>query len=97
MFYEGLFLYLKTGVNTARTLYIKEQKVKNTTRFLLSLELALIRIPSLLYLKGQRHEINNFFEGLKNQISSFCISADVFKFFASILFRKIRFKVLLLL
>jgi hypothetical protein len=29
-------------------------------------------------LKGQCHEMNNSFEGLKNQISTFCISADVF-------------------
>jgi hypothetical protein len=31
-------------------------------------------------LKGQCHEMNNFFEGLKNQISTFCISADGFLF-----------------
>ncbi len=33
-------------------------------------------------LKGQCHDINNFFEGLKNQNSNFCIGAlIVFKFF----------------
>ncbi len=36
--------------------------------------------------------VNNFVEGLKNQISTFCISADGFKIFlASLLFRKIIF------
>jgi hypothetical protein len=25
MFYEGLYLYQKTGVNTARTLYVKQR------------------------------------------------------------------------
>ncbi len=29
-------------------------------------------------LKGLCHEISNFFEGLKNQISTFCICADSF-------------------
>ena len=29
-------------------------------------------------LKGQCHEMNNFFEGLKNKISTFCICADGF-------------------
>jgi hypothetical protein len=29
-------------------------------------------------LKGQCHEMNNFFEGPKNQISTFCIKADGF-------------------
>ncbi len=29
-------------------------------------------------LKGQCHDINNFFEGLKNQISNFCIGTDSF-------------------
>ncbi len=28
--------------------------------------------------KGQGHEMNNFFEGLKNQISTFCIGTDVY-------------------
>ncbi len=32
-------------------------------------------------LKGQYPEMNNFFEGPKNQISTFCISAHDFKFF----------------
>jgi hypothetical protein len=31
-------------------------------------------------LKGQCHEMNNFAEDLKNQISTYCISASVFKF-----------------
>ncbi len=46
-------------------------------------------------LKGQCHEMNKFSEDLKNQISTFCISTDVFTFFASLLFRKILLKVLL--
>jgi hypothetical protein len=29
-------------------------------------------------LKGLCNKINNFFEGLKNQISTFCICADSF-------------------
>jgi hypothetical protein len=39
-------------------------------------------------LKRQCHEMNNFSEGLKNQISTFCISADSFLIFAYILFSK---------
>jgi hypothetical protein len=38
----------------------------------------------LLYLKGQCHEINNLFEGLRNQVSTFC--RRFFNFFASLLF-----------
>ncbi len=39
-------------------------------------------------LKGLCHEMNNFFEGLKNQTSTFCICADSFKiFFAALLWR----------
>ncbi len=30
------------------------------------------------FLKGQCHEKNNFVEGLKNQISTFCIGAEGF-------------------
>ncbi len=29
-------------------------------------------------LKGQCHEMNNFFDGLKNKISTFCIGAEGF-------------------
>jgi hypothetical protein len=36
-------------------------------------------------LKGQCHEMNNFFEGLKNQISIFCTCADGFYFFGFLL------------
>ncbi len=32
----------------------------------------------ILFLKGQCHEMNNLIEGLKNQISTFCIGADGF-------------------
>jgi hypothetical protein len=32
-------------------------------------------------IKGQCHEMKNWFEGLKNQISTFCIGADDFKNF----------------
>jgi hypothetical protein len=32
-------------------------------------------------LKGQCHEMNNFFGALKNQISTFCIGADGCKIF----------------
>ncbi len=46
-------------------------------------------------LKGQCLEMNNFFEGLKNQISTFCIGADDFNFFASSMYRKELFKFLL--
>jgi hypothetical protein len=36
-------------------------------------------------LRGQGHEMNNLFGGLRNQISTFCIGADGFlNFFASI-------------
>ncbi len=34
--------------------------------------------PPFPPLKGQCNEINNFLEGLKNQISTFCLSADGF-------------------
>jgi hypothetical protein len=43
-------------------------------------------------LKGQCHEMNNFFEDLKNQISTFCMALLVFKFFASSMYRKVLFK-----
>ncbi len=40
-------------------------------------------------LKGQCHEMNNFFEGLKNQISTFCISASmVFNFHCIFIVKK---------
>ncbi len=45
-----------------------------------------------MLLKGQYHEMNNFFGGLKNQISNFCIGADGF---ASSICRKVLFKFLL--
>jgi hypothetical protein len=34
-----------------------------------------------MYLKGQCHEMNNFSDGLTNQISTFCIGADGFQIF----------------
>jgi hypothetical protein len=37
-----------------------------------------ITVALLSSLKGQCHEINNFFEGLKIKISTFCICADGF-------------------
>ncbi len=44
-------------------------------------------ISLLLSLKGQCHEMNNFFEGLENQINTFCIGADGFYNFWSSLVR----------
>ncbi len=43
----------------------------------------LLSLPadSLMYFKGQCHEINNLFEGFKTQISTFYIGADGFIFF----------------
>ena len=44
------------------------------------------RLPVLVKkkgLKGRCNEMNNFFEGLKNQISTFCICTNGFYFFAS--------------
>ncbi len=41
------------------------------------------------YLKGWCHEMNIFFTVLKNQINTFCISADVFfKFFGELLINR---------
>ncbi len=45
-------------------------------------------------LKGQCHEMNNFFEDLKNQVS-FCICADACKFFCILIVKKTFFKFLL--
>jgi hypothetical protein len=38
--------------------------------------------------------MNNFFEDLKNQISTFCICADSFKFFSYLVVEKLKDKVL---
>jgi hypothetical protein len=42
----------------------------------------LLLLPAPLHLlsqlKGQCHEMDNFVEGLKNQISTFCLGADGF-------------------
>jgi hypothetical protein len=47
-----------------------------------SMQMGCIRTRSDNYvasrLKGLCHEMNNLFEGLKNQISTFCICADSF-------------------
>jgi hypothetical protein len=40
------------------------------------------------------HEMNNFLEGLKSQISTFCICADSLKSFCCLVMEKINFKVL---
>jgi hypothetical protein len=48
-----------------------------------------------LPLKGQCHEMNNFLEGLKNQISTLCIGAVGFNSFASSISRKVLSKFLL--
>jgi hypothetical protein len=48
----------------------------------------------LYLLKGQYHEISNFFEGLKNQINTFCICADGLLFFCFLVVKKILFKFL---
>jgi hypothetical protein len=40
-------------------------------------------------LNGLCHEINNFFEGLKNKISTFCTCADGFTFFCCLVMEKI--------
>jgi hypothetical protein len=39
-------------------------------------------IPFFLLLEGLCHEINNFFEGPKSQISTLCICANGFQFCA---------------
>ncbi len=44
MFYEGLYVYQKTGVNTARTLYIEDQEGK------------CLRMPAALFDSNVRSE-----------------------------------------
>ncbi len=44
-------------------------------------------------LKRLCHEMNNLFEGLKIQISAFCICADSYKFFGWLITEKRRDKV----
>ncbi len=45
-------------------------------------------------LKGLCHEMNNYFEGLKNQISTFCLGADSFYIFFCLGIEKLKDNVL---
>ncbi len=59
-----------------------------------NLSTLLTKSSILCPLKGLCHEMNNFFEGLKNQISTFCICAYSYKFFSCLVMEKIKDEVL---
>jgi hypothetical protein len=44
----------------------------------------------IFFFQGIVHEMNKFFEGLKNQISTFCVCADSFKKILLLVIKKIK-------